>query len=311
MKINEFHARWRNTASTRGHYQRIDADHPLDFFIGEDSEKFKELLLITDYEPSKLQSGKSVEVVKRKRSNDGRWVMQIRLVRQEHEDVFIHLCWDLIESSREAITKLQGLGTVLTRFVKWQKLMEYGSGCLSDEVIKGIIGELTYARTLLGKLNLDTIVSSWLGPEGADRDFVFNDTWTEVKAISTGKLTIDITSIEQLDTSVEGILAVVIVDDTSPTDGQGSSFASVINDFKALLKASPDALYHFEDKLVSLGYYDRKEYDEKFYILGKIRFFVVDNNFPRLTRGTVRNEIARVRYEILLQAIADWEIEVT
>lgn len=310
MKIDEFQSKWQSVAAAKGSYQRIDAEHPLDFYIGKSADEFKELILVTQYEPSKMKSSKSVEVIKGKRK-DGKWAVQIKLLKAEHEDVFIHLCWDLIESSRKVINQLQGLETVIARFIKWQKLMEYAGGGLSDEVIKGVIGELTYAKHILvNKYDLDTIVTSWLGPDGADRDFTFSDTWTEVKAIGSGKLTIGISSIEQLDTSVEGLLAVATVDETSPVDEKGFSFASIINDFRALLKASPSALFKFEDKLVSLGYYDRKEYEEKFYVFKGFRFFKVDNCFPRLNRETVRVEIARVKYDILLSAIEDWEIEV-
>lgn len=311
MKIDDFQYKWHNVATSKGSYQRIDADHPLDFYIGKDAYGIKELILVTQHEPSKMKSSKSVEVIKGVRT-DGKWAVQIRLLKKEHEDVFIHLCWDLIESSRGVISQLQGLETVIARFIKWQKLMEYSSGGLSDEVIKGIIGELIYAKSIIAnKYDLDTIVTSWLGPEGSDRDFVFGNTWTEVKTISTGKLTIGITSIEQLDTSVEGLLAVATVDETSPSDKQGFSFAGVIDDFRTMLKANPNALFMFEEKLVNLGYYDKKEYEEKYYTFGGFRFFSVDRNFPRLTRETVRNEIAKVKYEILLSAIEDWETEVS
>lgn len=310
MKIDEFISRWQNIASAQGSYQRIDAEHPLDFYIGKNDEYVKELILITEYEPSKMKSSKSVEVVKGKRF-DEKWAIQVRLVKPEQEDVFIHLCWDLIESSRGVHNQLQGLETVIARFVKWQKLMEYGSGGLVEEAIKGLIGELIYAKQILvNKYDLDTIISSWLGPEGADRDFVFNDTWTEVKTISTGKLSIGITSMEQLDTSIEGVLAVLTLDNTSPIDNKGFSFASVIDDFRTLLRACPNALLSFEEKLVNVGYYEKKEYAEKFYRVGGFRFFRVNCNFPKLTREMVRNEISRVNYEIILSSIINWEIEV-
>lgn len=310
MKIDEFEYKWHSIADVKGSYQRIDADHPLDFFIGKDADGFKELILVTQYEPAKMKSSKSVEVLKGIRT-DGKWAIQIRLLKKEHEDVFVHLCWDLIEASRGVLDDLKGLETVIMRFIKWQKLMEYGSGGMADEVIKGVLGELIYAkRMLVNKYDFDTIIESWLGPDGADRDFVFKDTWVEVKAIRSGKQTISINSLEQLDTPQEGVIAVVTLDETSPSDENAFSFAGVINDFRAMLKASPNALFKFEDKLVSLGYYDRKEYEEKFYTCAGLRFFRVDGDFPRLTREMVRNEIVMAKYEILFSAIGNWETEV-
>lgn len=309
MRIEELRDKWQDIKINKGLIQRLDPMHPLDFFIGLDGDNLKEIVLLTEYEPSKMKSSKSIQVEKGKRS-DGLWAIQIKLIKEEQEDVFIRLCWDLIDSSKNVTDKLQGVENVIARFIKWQKLMEFGTDCLSDEIIKGIIGEMLYAKhILLKRYDVDTIIDSWLGPNGSDRDFVFKDTWTEVKAISSGKLTVCITSLEQLDSLEEGTLAIATVDSTSGVDINGFSFSSIINNFRDILKASPHALYLFEEKLVSLGYYDRKEYDEKYYTFSGFEFFRVDNTFPKLTNKNIRNEIVKAKYEIAISSIRKWQFK--
>lgn len=307
-KIDDFRLKWNEIRSAQGYFQRLDPQHPLDFFVGIDQDGCEELMLLSDFEPSKMKSSKSIRVEKGQRE-DSRWAVQIILIAPEREDVFARLCCDLVESSAESTDKLQGLETVIARFITWQKLMEAESEGLSNEKIKGIIGELKYAELfLLPRYGKDVVIESWLGPEGADRDFVFKDTWTEVKAVGTGKLTVDISSLNQLETDIIGTLAICFIDSTSETDNHGFSFASVIDNFRNILGASPRALSIFERRLANLGYIDRKEYAEKYYVMSVFHHYRIDSTFPKLTTKDVRPEIVRAKYELLISALSTWEL---
>ncbi len=308
MKIYDLQIKWNSVPSSDTAYQRVDDEHIMDIYIGKDSGGAKELLIVSEIEPAKIRSSKSIEILKGLRK-DERWATQIKLLKKEQEEVFTHLCWDLIEQSRAAKSKTTGLEIVIARFLKWQKLMEGGNELLTDEVIKGIIGELVYAKhKLRGKYDWDTIFSAWLGPDGADKDYVFKDTWAEIKAIKTGKSYVSISSMEQLDSKNVGTLVVATVDNTSSSDTNGFSFAAIINEFRNLLKASPSALFDFESKLLGLGYIDRKEYFDKYYVLNGFRFFNVDDNFPKLVRAHIPEEIVKVKYDIALSEIREFEV---
>ncbi len=122
--------------------------------------------------------------IQRKIRSDGQWATIFRLQNIEDDGVFTHLCWDLIEYARSAPTKEGSLDMLTARFGTWQRLMLGASDLLPDEVIKGIVGELTYAKQFLHpKMTWDDIFASWLGPKGASKDFVFAHTWTEVKCV--------------------------------------------------------------------------------------------------------------------------------
>lgn len=308
MKIDDLQNKWNSVPSSDTAYKRIDDEHILDVFLGKDTNNTKELLLISDIEPAKMRSSKSMEIIKGVRK-DGRWATQIKLLKKEQEEVFTHFCWDLIEHSRSAKSKTIGLEIIMARFLKWQKLMEGGNELLPDEVIKGIVGELFYAKNVLSeRYNYDIIFSAWLGPDGADKDFVFEDTWAEIKAIKTGKSAVSISSMEQLSSKNVGTLVIATVDNTSSADANGFSFASLINEFRERLSASPSALFDYESKLLGLGYVDRKEYYDRYYVFYGFRFYRVDDGFPKLQRETVPGEIVKVKYDIALSEIKEFEI---
>lgn len=308
MRIDDLQNKWDRVPSSDAAYQRIDDEHLLDIFIGKDNRNAKELLIVSDVEPAKLRSSKSIEIIKGVRQ-DGRYAIQMKLQNKDQEEVFMHLCWDLIEYSRSAKSKILALEIVIARFLKWQKLMEGGSELLPEETIKGMIGELLYAKNILHtKYDWDSIFSAWLGPEGSDKDFVFEDTWSEIKAIKTGKSSITISSLEQLSAKNIGSLVVVTVDTTSSVDTNGFSFASLINDIKEFLKASPSALFEYEGKLFELGYVDRKEYYEKYYVFYGFKYYKVDGDFPKLEREKIPNEIVKVKYDLALSEIKEFEI---
>ncbi|MEG2013055.1 MAG: PD-(D/E)XK motif protein [Anaerovoracaceae bacterium] len=309
MRIDDLQNKWNSVPTSDTAYQRIDDEHILDVFIGKDSGNSKELLIVSDIEPAKIRSSKSIEIIKGVRQ-DGRYAIQMRLRNKDQEEVFTHLCWDLIEYSRASKSKTIALEIVIARFLKWQKLMEGGDELLPEEVIKGIIGELLYAKNILHKrYDWDIIFSAWLGPDGADKDFVFDDTWAEVKAIKTGKSSVTISSMEQLSSKNVGSLAIATVDATSSVDTNGFSFAGLIGELKELLKASPSALFDYEGKLFELGYVDRKEYYEKYYVFYGFRFYRVDADFPKLDREIIPSEIIKVKYDIALSEIKNFEIQ--
>ncbi len=309
MKIDDLTTKWNTVPASETSFQRIDDEHVLDIFVGKDGENQKELMIISDLEPARITPSRSLDIQKGIRK-DGRWSTRIKLLKKEEEEVFTHLCWDLIEHSRKAATKMLALEIFISRFLKWQKLMESGRDLLSEEAIKGIIGELLYAENYLYRIkDWDAIFDAWLGPDGADKDFVFDDTWVEVKAISHGKSTVTISSLEQLTSPYSGCLAVFTVDATSPSDVDGFCFAGLVNRMRELLKASPNALLQYESKLMELGYSEHREYYEKYYVFRGARFFIVKEGFPRLDPSSVPTSIVKVKYDISLPELSAFEME--
>ena len=95
-------------------------------------------------------------------------------------------------------------------------LAKYRGNMLSEDEIKGLIGEILFLKDfLLSQYGEVSSVNAWIGPEMADQDSVFSDVWYEVKATTSGANSIKVSSIEQLDVALDGELIIVFLDKTS------------------------------------------------------------------------------------------------
>lgn len=305
----ELKNKWDNLPLQSEGYIRIDSDHEIDWYIGYESINQKSLLLISKSKPSEIPSSKSIAINIGERK-DGNWALVLKLTSINMEEVFVRLCWDLIESSRSYFNDENGLAFIADRYKQWAKLMENQRvSILTDAQQKGLIGELHYIseKILSGEDSLE-IISSWIGPEGADQDFVYANRWHEVKTTGISSVTVSISSIEQLDVAMPGELIIYFADPTSLTDTNGVTLKSEICIVKDLLKSTPAALSLFEGKLLTIGYIDLPDYDKKPYKISGQARYNVEGDFPRLTRSLVPIEVSSVEYRINIQAISPWKI---
>lgn len=308
MKTSDFINKWDDFRTQKGYLQRLDPTHPLDFFIGINEKGFDQLVLITDSEPYQMKSSKALEVEKNKRK-DGKWATQIASVEIENQSIFARLCVDLVENSYDAKNEKEGLSCVAARFLSWQKLFATIHETLPISVLKGLVGELDFAFYLIDKgVSKDEVIQAWQGPNGADRDYILNERWFEVKSLSTGKDKVTISSLNQLETDIPGFLVVTSVDESSKTDLGAISVASIVNRMRTTLSDAPDASRLFEDKLISLGYIDKSAYGDIFFRIGSRNYFNVDDKFPRLVTENVPSEIVSVRYDLSLVGIEPWKV---
>lgn len=308
MKTNDFIEKWSDLRSQKGYMQRVDPNHPLDFFVGINEKGYDQLALITIIEPYQMKSSKALEVEKNKRK-DGKWATQISSVERKNQDIFARLCVDLVENSYSSLSEQDGIGRVTARFLAWQSLFATMHESLPKSVLKGLVGELSFANMLIEKgVSKDGIINSWMGPNGSDRDFTLTSQWFEVKAISTGKDKVTISSLNQLETNENGYLVVCYVDESTSTDPDALSISKFITNMRAQLMDAPKASRLFEEKLVNLGYIDKSIYDDMYFTLNGMDYFEVDSKFPRLVTENVPTEIVGVRYDLSLVGIAPWKV---
>lgn len=288
-------------------YVRIDSEHPLEWSVGYEGINQKSLLLITSFEPRDVPPSKSIVVAHAQRA-DSKWAITFRLVRMEQEEVYTRLCFDLIESSRNETDTENGLEFVLNRYSQWSKLLEMQkSGLLTEAERKGLIGEITYLEHIIS-MGVPTLnaVTSWMGPEGADQDFVDEHGWHEVKALGIGANTVSISSLEQLDALPPGELVLYFIDKTAPNEANAFTLHGKVNNLRGSLSAV--ALDLVNDKLLKYGYIDNPDYSKQWYRLGGSKRYRIDEEFPKLVKDNVPSQIAAASYLISIQAIEDWKI---
>ncbi|WP_249267779.1 PD-(D/E)XK motif protein [Paenibacillus odorifer] len=302
--------RWNSLIHYNNGYVRIDAEHPLEWHIGYEGINQRSLLLVTSNEPTNVESSKSILVSFAKRT-DGKWALVFKLIREEQEEVYIRLCYDLIESSRNQLDTEQGIEYVLQRYSQWFKLLELQrSGLLSEPERKGLLGEMLFLKRIIeqGQTLLNS-VASWVGPEGADQDFVDENGWHEIKAIGISAKTVSISSLEQLDVNNPGKLVLFLIDKTAPNGHNAFTLSSKVADLRLMLESSPAVLDLYNQKLLKYGYMDMPDYDKQWYRVGKSMSYIVDEHFPKLVKGNVQSQIAAASYQISIQAIEAWKIE--
>ncbi len=90
-----------------------------------------------------------------------------------------------------------------------KKLFRPNNGGMNDNEVMGLIGELLFMQDyMIPHYGVDMALDSWMGPEKTHKDYSTESVWYEIKAISAGKDSVKISSLEQLDGDDEGYLAI-------------------------------------------------------------------------------------------------------
>lgn len=71
MTTNDFLEKWSDLKNQKGYMQRVDPNHPLDFFVGINEKGYDQLVLITVVEPAQMRSSKALDVEKIKEKMEG------------------------------------------------------------------------------------------------------------------------------------------------------------------------------------------------------------------------------------------------
>jgi hypothetical protein len=302
MTFNELKEKWEAMPVYGNGFLLLDSAHHVDINIGYEELNQKTLLIRNSGIVSELPSSKSI-AASNYQFADGNWVLSFRLVQNDNEEVFLRLCWDIIESSRDTTKNI--IDFIVQRYLKWQRLMEYKRpSILLPARQKGLMGELVFLAECIKTMGLQKALDSWCGPEGADQDFIYDDTWTEVKAATMASATISISSLEQLDTDNEGSLMLYRIDKTTDTDANGFTLKDIVQNTRVLFLDNLKCRELFDLKLFQYGYKDIPEYGKQKYRFCGAEEYRVDGTFPKLTRNNIAYQIISARYAIDLASIA-------
>lgn len=310
ITVEYLHEKWKSISYYDGGYIQVEVKHPLAWHIGYKEIDQKTLVVVSEKEPELLRTSKSI-VVSKGRRMDGRWTLSFTLMRMEQESVFELLCADLINYSQSAENKAVALALIAKRYTQWNKLLEHQRKSLMDESNrKGLLGELTYLCSIIdGGYPLLAAVQGWVGPDGADQDFVYADGWHEIKSVGIAASSVTISSLQQLDNRDPGELVVMFIDKCAPERGGAVTLGEQVDLTLARVHKDSDALSLLKNKLMRYGYIDLPEYREQKYTCSGRARFLVDRDFPRLTADTVMPQIIAAQYSISLAGIEGWKLE--
>lgn len=290
-----------------GYFSRVDNHHPLELYIGLDEKGRKAIELRAKFTARKVTGTSAIEVNQYR--NDQYNTIRFSLCDEEIKGLFFKFCDDLIEQSRIITEKEQGYQTIANRFFQWKKLFVGSKHIfLTEPEIMGLIGEILFLRGKLAEnIGLRNALKSWSGQELTHKDFSYDNSWYEVKAIHRGVQSVKISSIEQLESSTDGELVVFFLEKMS-TAYNGVDLNKLILETRNLFAADEDK-NDFMAKVALQGYVYNDYYDDFVYEVRSCNCYRVTTGFPRLTHELLPEAICKASYEVLLQKIEAYKMK--
>jgi hypothetical protein len=291
--------------------KRIESVNNFAVYVGIDSSKnFILAFNVISRPPSiNLKSG-AIDYLTIERS-DKSWFMVLRLLDAKLFNVFEVLCENLIEAATQCDAEFALILLIEKRLKSWEKLFQAGgNGLLAEFQIQGLLGELIFLEKEIIKSGQDFNIplNAWVGPQGADQDFIFSDHSYEIKTIKVNGETISIASLNQLSSSLPITLVVIELIKVGIGDSQAFNLNDYVTKIENLIYSEPAALMIFRSTLLESGYVRHDYYDKFHFSLNTISRYQVAEDFPKLTATNVPDAIVSCQYTLKLEDLLKFKI---
>lgn len=288
---------------------RMTLESRFDVYAGIDSSCFVLLAIGVHARPPNVATESSSLDYFRQQRQDGSWLMVLRLRQNGLESVFGRLCQDLVDAAEGMPDEKALVGLFRDRLNLWKKLFQHGgNGFLQSHEIKGLIAELLVLESLLRneERGAHETVVGWIGPLGADQDFMYSDRALEVKAIGPGAECVSISSLEQLDCPVPLHLVLVTLRQATLGEIGAVGLNNLTTRIEGLIASSPEALSVFKERLLEARYVEHDYYDGLLFEPMSRISYRVGEKFPKLVNGMVPAGIANASYAVEINAITEF-----
>lgn len=287
-------------------YQRVDIDYKVDIFLGYNDDGQMSMVITENGREIPVKSSKFISV-QLKRREDGRLALSFDLLDNAYKAMFLIFCKDIIITCEKAGSEL-AISNGLMRWKYWKEMFgKKTTNILDKSEIKGLIGELIELRDYFMKnWDVQKAVESWMGPLLGHKDFEIDETWYEIKSVNENAIQVTISSLEQLESDINGHLVVVRLEDTSSVSGCSINLNEVVISVAEKI-SDPDVLEMFRTKLDNVGYSFDSEYDNFNFLYKGTQRYYVDERFPRLRRSEIYPTIGNAKYTILLDGITEFK----
>jgi hypothetical protein len=260
-----------------------------------------------------MPEGVGFEVAREDPHGDGNtW---IALTRKDagSEEMFAEIVLDVV-GTMDAVSEADEeviLRTMLSRVRAWQEFMRKTPRGLSPEAEIGLAGELTFLAMLLDAgVPAASVVEAWVGPVGGVQDFEIGTGAIEVKStLSNNGFPAKIGSLEQLDDSFRSPLYLVGVRFSLASGG--STLGEIATSLVERMSHGSGAASAFVDSLVAAGLPPAQfnNYMRRF-VPVSCRILEVGEGFPRFVPGSVAEAVRRVYYELDLDKVAGYGLDI-
>ncbi len=281
-----------NKVTSKSSYYRIPDEYSLNIRLGRDDSGNQCIRLIGKFQKKKVKSTKNIDVSFYSLADEN--IISFSLLNSYYQDIFYLFCNDLVEYSKH-IQIEQGFQYIINRYEKWRVFSSSKREYLSENEIKGLIGELLFLKTYaFSTYGQSKAIEGWTGPEPTKKDFIYENTWYEIKAATNNQVTIN--SIDQLSSTIDGHLVVYSFEKLSPVSLE-LSLTRLSTEIISSIQFDTDKEI-FTSKLIEAGYYGEDYYDNFVYHLKSSNSYLVNNNFPKLDRNFLNNAIIDAKYTL-------------
>ena len=289
-------------------YRRIDSEYRVNVFLGY-NEQGQMSMVVTELGLEKKVSSSIIIDVHLKRRNDNKLALSFDLLDEKYSAMFLIFCKDIINSCEHAGSEM-AISTAITRWQYWRQMFgNKPKNILSEMEIKGLLGELLALKHFfIPKYGCRKAVEGWLGPLLGHKDFEIDETWFEIKSITESAKQVMISSLEQLESDIDGHLILVRLEKTSPVNLLALSLNKMVTEIANMLD-DPDLTELFFNRLNHCGYAFDEEYNLYQFAFKGLECYLVSDDFPRIKRSEVSNAIGNAVYTIMINGIASFREE--
>jgi|GEM_PF-3218774 len=239
--------------------------------------------------PDFVNSLKYVSVLPEKRTATNRRFLSIKYDPTGNDCVefWPHFAEAILTEAAATEPKSNCAQSIARTFLKWKKLWPSSNG-LSDAMLLGLFGELTFLRSLSKTHSSETAVVAWQGASARDHDFSAKGIAFEVKASKGNGRKVTISNLHQLDDAGVDALYLVHVR-LRASDDKVHSLQSLGEGIKAAMATNSQLLTKFNDKLGKAGWFkaSKEQRDSTgFRVIGRSVYHVT-KDFPRILRRDI------------------------
>ena len=193
--------------------------------------------------------------------------------------------------------------------VFWDKQKQ---NILTEDQQVGLLCELEFLDRII-EINNKNMLQSWKGPTGFKYDFVFTDNLFEVKGTRREGHTHIINSLDQLDYHGNKKLFIISYIVTENEEINALSVSDMVNRVLMKLNDNDELINYFNALLFDYGYNIFHIKDYKKYEIIESKVYTVNNDFPKLTRKMINQNlserVSKISYKIDLNGLASINLD--
>ncbi len=241
---------------------------------------------------------------------DGHTGVALVLREVSYEDLFALLCGDVVRAIHNASTPALAVRAFVASVDRWRRFMEKGRSLLSEERVRGLIGELVVLSRLIARFGTRAALSGWTGPLDALRDFQLPDFSVEVKTYQSDTgASVRISDAQQLD-DVQSRPVFLTAVHLARSETQGLLLSQFVERLRALMVSDFDLLELFGARLAEYGYMDAHAgyYSHKF-LIERLSVFQVREGFPCIRSRDLPPGVHDVHFSVDLSSMMPFAVD--